>query len=83
MMNRLVDITQLFLYETDFEVHANREKSWDFATKKDFESRKETAKSLFRQERKGYDLFKIADVAKLPVMTVREIESDLQIKATQ
>lgn len=69
MSRRLFDLTEELINSTDLEVHKKRA-----FEPKDLTFRKKTAESLLHQKR--YDIFKIADVAKLPVMIVREIEAD-------
>lgn len=69
MSRRLFDITEELINPIDLQVHKKRA-----FEPKDLAFRKQTAESLLHQKR--YDIFKIADVAKLPVMIVREIEAE-------
>ena len=75
-MRRLFDVTSLLVNSNDEEVHRTRGESWESRTKDEFESRKEKAKEMFRNRRPETDIFRVAQIVKLPVMVVREVEAE-------
>ncbi|MDE4086196.1 hypothetical protein PO902_14205 [Planococcus maritimus] len=79
-MKRRRDVLPAMCQEIDFETHKERGKGWDYKMRQDFEFRKKTAESLLHQGRYGENIFKIAGIACLPVMTIREIFADYQAK---
>lgn len=74
MSRRFVDVTDKFMNETDLEMHRTRCEFMSDRLRKQYESRIEKAKSMFQKGRYGGDVFKIAQVAKLPILTVRDIQ---------
>lgn len=79
-MNALRDVLPQLLNGNDFEVQAIRGQRWDKRTKDDFELRKRQACSMIwereNEPRPRNTVFKIAQVCKLSVMTVRDIEKE-------
>ncbi|TYS68831.1 hypothetical protein FZC76_07790 [Sutcliffiella horikoshii] len=68
-----------FTFPIDEAVHKVRGKYWDKKIKEDFELRKRQALGMFREQvernRSRNTVFKIADVCKLPIMTVCDLEA--------
>ncbi|WP_284561359.1 hypothetical protein [Bacillus sp. T2.9-1] len=73
-MHHFFDITEQITNGIDFEVHATRGEHWDESIWNEFESRKEKAAAMLRNDMPN-NIFKIAQIVKLPVMIVREMES--------
>lgn len=73
-MRRFFDITEQITNRIDFEVHATRGEHWDESIWNEFESRKEKAAAMLRNNKQN-NIFKIAQIVKLPVIIVREMES--------
>jgi hypothetical protein len=77
MSRRLFDVVPQLLNENDIEVHKNRAYEDNSRLKEEFESRKATAAGMFRNRRPDSTVFRIAQIVKLPVMVVREVEAEV------
>ncbi|MFE4521998.1 hypothetical protein ACFRCQ_07545 [Cytobacillus firmus] len=79
-MRRLFDVTEKLTNGYEMEIHENRGKTWDADLKEEDEARKRQARSMLweriNEGRERNTVFKIAEVCKLPVLVVREVEAD-------
>lgn len=75
MSRRLFDITKQMTNGIDFEIHKKRGQDWCDNLKRKYKGRKETAAAMLRND-KPNNIFVIARVCHLDIMTVREIEDE-------